>query len=214
MGVDARYRTQPRGLGSAADRGECLSCVGASSLLGRSSPRQRCLPPDQRVLTPQGYRPVAEIDAGEGVITALGRTRAVLRSHCVEVREPLFRLRTVGGHLLRATGEHPVLARREEGMPQWTAASALYPGTLVAVFGRTVLACSAGGRRRPPRYGVDPSGLATLAREQSAVYFGVDWMPLATSDAAPYAGLVYNLDVEEDHSFLSDGIVCGACTRL
>gem|GEM_PF-4132749 len=172
-----------------------------------------CLPPDQRVLTPQGYRPVAEIDAGEAVVTALGRSRPVVRVRWLEVDEPLFHLRTARGHLLRATGEHPVLARPDEGVPRWTAASTLRPGALVAVFGRTVLADPAGGWRRRPPDGPGASGLATMAREESAVYLGVDWVPLAAADAAPYAGLVYDLDVEQDHSFISDGVVCAACAR-
>jgi intein/homing endonuclease len=33
-------------------------------------------------------------------------------------------------------------------------------------------------------------------------------------DAAPYAGPVYNLDVEEDHTFVSEGVVLGVCGHL
>lgn len=38
--------------------------------IGRGNGTGRCLPPDQRVLTPYGYRPIAEVDVRDAVITA------------------------------------------------------------------------------------------------------------------------------------------------
>ncbi len=37
-----------------------------------------CLPPDQRVLTARGYRPIAEVEPGDEVVTHRGRLRPVL----------------------------------------------------------------------------------------------------------------------------------------
>ena len=180
------------------------------------SARGRCLPPDQRVLTPSGYRAIAQMDVRDAVITALGRPRLVIAVHCREADEPLYRLWTERGNLLRATGEHPVLARPDEGLPRWVTAADLRPGCLVAIFGRTVLD---GGRSvREPRPGVPhfrapeaEGGVATVASEEGVPYLAVDWVPLVAADAAPYTGLVYDLDVEEDHSFISEGVVCSGC---
>lgn len=166
-----------------------------------------CLPPDQRVCTPLGYRPVADVAPGDQVLTALGRPRPVLRVHWAEVRVPLWRLRTAGGHLLRATAEHPVLARLDEGLPAWVPLGGLRAGGLVALVGATVLATPAVGWRRPRTD--DGWGLATVAQEAGASYRGLDWSPAVELDAAPYVGVVCDLDIAEDQSFVSDGVVCG-----
>lgn len=217
MGVRACPGEQPDGVGRSGDprdRGAGAPVpTWIDALFTRGVAGGRCLPPDQRVLTPLGYRPIAQIDTGQAVLTAFGRSRPVVRVRWTEVDAPLHHLRTARGHLLRATGEQAVLARPDEGVPRWMAASALRPGALVGVFGRTVLADPAGGWRRRPPDAAGGAGLATLAHEEPATYVGVDWVPLTAADAAPYAGLVYDLDVEQDHSFISDGVICAACAR-
>lgn len=68
---------------------------------GNGTGTGRCLPPDQRVLTPHGYRPIAEVDVRDAVITALGRSRLVIAIYCHEMEGPLYHLRTERGNLLR-----------------------------------------------------------------------------------------------------------------
>lgn len=168
----------------------------------------RCLPPDQRILTPEGYRPISAVDVRESVVTALGRARLVTAIDIWDVDEPLYHFRTVRGHALRSTGEHPVLARRGDGLPEWVRSEELRSGDAVGVYGATALPWRPGQRR--PEW---PRGGVTVMREESSLYLGLDWVPLIAADAAPYAGPVYALDVEEDHSFVSEGIVLGACGR-
>jgi len=176
---------------------------------GVSQDRRHCLPPDQRVLTQDGYRPIAELDVRDTVITATGHSRLVTRIHCRDANEPLYHLRTARGNLLRTTGDHPVLARPDEGRPRWVPAADLRAGHLVAILGGTVFEGGARGHRPRPDPAPRSGAVATVLREEGAVYLAVDWVPLVAADAAPYAGLVYDLDVEEDHSFISGGMVCG-----
>jgi intein/homing endonuclease len=168
----------------------------------------RCLPPDQRVLTPDGYRPVAAIDARDAVVTGRGRARLVVGVQSREADEPLYRLRTERGNLLRVTGEHPVLVRRQEGLPEWLPAAALRAGDLVAVFGATSLGGWTGRRRSPDGA---PGSAAVVLREDAETYVGLDWAALDIAEASPYRGWVYDLDIEEDHSFVSEGFVLSAC---
>jgi len=175
--------------------------MGAAARIDRG----RCLPPAQRVLTPDGYRPIAAVDARAAVVTGLGRVRWVVGVHNRQADEPLHHLRTARGNVLRATGEHPVLARRQEGLPEWVPAGALRAGDLVAIFGLTSLGGWPRGQRDPAR-----GGPALAVREDAETYLGLDWVPLETAEAAPYCGLVYDLDVEEDHSFVSEGLVLRA----
>ena len=179
-----------------------------------------CLPPGQRVLTADGYRPVADVDVRDAVETGAGRLRLVTKVFRREVDEVLVRVRTAGVHVLRATGQHHLLCRRDEGPAQWITAGALRVGDLVAVRGNGI-ASTARVRdpQRPPLPCACPSGaetrdgsVATLVREERAPYWPTDWTPVAAVDAAPYAGPVYDLDVEEDHSYVTDGIVVADCS--
>ena len=178
----------------------------------RSGPTGRpvgqCLPPDQRVLTPDGYRHISAMDARDPVVTGLGRVRLVITIDVWRVDEPLYHLRTERGHVLRATGEHPVLARRGLDLPEWVSAADVRPRDMVGIFGASTLPWST-GRQRPEL----PGGGVAVMREESGLYLALDWVPLAAVDAAPYVGPVYDMDVEEDHTFVSEGFVLAACGR-
>jgi len=80
----------------------------------------QCLPPDTLVHTPQGLRPIAELEAGHGVLAASGDGRlAPARVGYVKrgsYRGPLWRVRA-GGTTLRGTPHHllPVRMAPEAG---------------------------------------------------------------------------------------------------
>jgi len=142
--------------------------MGAAARIDRG----RCLPPAQRVLTPDGYRPIAAVDARAAVVTGLGRVRWVVGVHNRQADEPLHHLRTARGNVLRATGEHPVLARRQEGLPEWVPAGALRAGDLVAIFGLTSLGGWPRGQRDPARGG---PALAARTRRRISGWTGCRW---------------------------------------
>ena len=186
--------------------GEGTAAVGVD---GIKPAAEGGLPPDQRVLTPDGYRPASAMDSRDAVVTGRGRVRVLIAVHRRTVAEPLYRLCTVRGNVLRATGAQPVLARRGEGVPEWVPAAAIGAGDLVAVFGSTSL----GGWARagiPAGPAAGPT-TAVVLREEAGTYVGLDWVPLASIDAAPYCGPLYALDVEEDHSLISEGWMLSAC---
>jgi intein/homing endonuclease len=165
------------------------------------------LPPSQRILTAQGYLAVAEVSVGEAVATGRGRLRPVARVLRQQVQVPLLRLRTADVHVLRATADQWVLCRRDEGLPSWLPLHDVRPGDLLAVRG--------GGVARAPRLRAVSGGMAAdegLEAREARETWWLDWTPVAALDWSPYSGVVHDLEVAEDHSYISDGIVLGdAC---
>lgn len=107
-----------------------------------------CMPPEQEVLTAAGYKPIAEIQVGDLVVTHRNRLRPVLHKFERETVEPLyiFKPKKLGYDELRVTGEHKVLAiksawvnrhksrdgLRLEQEAQWIPAKELQPGDYLA----------------------------------------------------------------------------------
>lgn len=108
-----------------------------------------CLPPEQEVLTVDGYKPIKDVRVGDEVITHKKRPRVVTNVMHREASEPLYVIRPekLGFDDLRVTGEHPILAIRQEWVnshrdrdglrlkeqPQWIKAKELRKGDFVAV---------------------------------------------------------------------------------
>ncbi|MBI4991454.1 hypothetical protein HZB96_05165, partial [Candidatus Gottesmanbacteria bacterium] len=100
-------------------------------------------------MTPSGYKPIKDIKAGDEVITGKKRARPVERVFVRETEEPLFIIKPtkLGFDDVRVTGEHPVLAikqdwvnnhRSRDGLhlkknPEWIKAADLAKGDFVAV---------------------------------------------------------------------------------
>ncbi len=107
-----------------------------------------CMPPDQEVLTADGYKPIAEVSVGEMVVTHRNRLRRVLHKFERETEEPIYTIKAkkLGYDDLRVTGEHKILAIRSEWVnahksrdglklqqePQWIPARELKPGDYLA----------------------------------------------------------------------------------
>src|SRR5436190_13826475 len=75
-----------------------------------------CMPPDQEVLTANGYRPISEIKIGDLVVTHRNRLRPVLHKFERETEEALYIIRPkkMGYDDLRVTGDHKVYIIRSE----------------------------------------------------------------------------------------------------
>ncbi|GAC1578740.1 MAG: hypothetical protein NVS4B1_09200 [Ktedonobacteraceae bacterium] len=93
---------------------------GGRILAGAGSGHQvtfyNCMPPDQEVLTADGYRPISQIEIGDLVVTHRNRLRPVLHRFERETEETLYIIRPkkVGYDDLRLTGEHKVHVVRSE----------------------------------------------------------------------------------------------------
>lgn len=169
-----------------------------------------CLP-GQRALTAFGYRPLVDLEVGDAVVSGRGRLRLVVRTGAQTVKGALYRLVTQGGHVLRVADGQPVLGRRDDGLPQWWPAGVLRPHDAVAVLGAAFRQPSGhAGRPRGDGDG-DGDGMLVLQEERALYAASLDWVPLAAVDAAPYAGLVHGLEVEDDQSFVMEGVVVAAC---
>jgi ribonucleoside-diphosphate reductase alpha chain len=126
---------------------------GGRILAGAGSGHQvtyyNCMPPDQEVLTADGYRPISEIKIGDLVVTHRNRLRPVLHKFERETEEPLYIIRPkkMGYDDLRVTGDHKVYIVRSEWVnkhksrdglrlqhePDWIAAKDIKAGDYVAI---------------------------------------------------------------------------------
>ncbi len=126
---------------------------GGRILAGAGSGHQvtfyNCMPPEQEVLTGEGYRPISEIKVGDLVVTHRNRLRPVVHKFERETEEPLYIIRPkkVGYDDLRVTGDHKVYIIRSEWVnkhksrdglhlqhePDWIPAREIKPGDYVAV---------------------------------------------------------------------------------
>ncbi len=126
---------------------------GGRILAGAGSGHQvtfyNCMPPDQEVLTAEGYKPLSQIKIGDLVVTHRNRLRPVLHRFERETEETLYIIRPkkVGYDDLRLTGEHKVHVVRSEWVnkhksrdglrlqhePDWIPAKEIKPGDYVAI---------------------------------------------------------------------------------
>ncbi|MEW6130035.1 MAG: LAGLIDADG family homing endonuclease [Acidobacteriota bacterium] len=75
-----------------------------------------CMPPEQEILTANGYQPIAEVNVGDYVVTHRNRLRKVLHKFERETAEPMYiiKAKKLGYDDLRVTGEHKILAIKSE----------------------------------------------------------------------------------------------------
>src|SRR5450755_402146 len=178
---------------------------GGRILAGAGSGHQvtyyNCMPPDQEVLTANGYRPISELKIGDLVVTHRNRLRPVLHRFERETKETLYTIRSkkIGYDDLRLTGDHKVHVIRSEWVnthrsrdglrlqhePDWIPAKDVKLGDYVTVV-----------------YNEDKGDFE---------YNNLQWVPIVTITVADYSGVVMDIEVEEDHSFISAGIVVSNC---
>lgn len=108
-----------------------------------------CMPPEQEILTADGYRPIGDVHVGDYVVTHRNRLRRVLHKFERETEEPLYIIkpRKVRYDDVRLTGDHKVLVIRSEWVnthrsrdginlqqaPAWIPAKELRAGDYVAL---------------------------------------------------------------------------------
>ncbi|MCI0487279.1 MAG: hypothetical protein L0229_11855, partial [Blastocatellia bacterium] len=169
-----------------------------------------CMPPEQEVLTAHGYKPIAEINVGDLVVTHRNRLRPVLHKFERETQEPIYiiKAKKLGYDDLRVTGEHKILAIRSEWVnthrsrdglklqqePQWIPARELKPGDYIAA--------PYDGKERPA---------SSISISGYGQYDEMWWVDIEKISTVDYSGCVLDIEVEEDHSFVSAGMVLSNC---
>jgi ribonucleoside-diphosphate reductase alpha chain len=224
---------------------------GGRILAGAGSGHQvtfyNCMPPDQEVLTADGYRPISEIKIGDLVVTHRNRLRPVLHKFERETEETLYIIRPkkMGYDDLRVTGDHKVYVVRSEWVnkhksrdglrlqhePDWIPAKDIRPGDYVAVAyndeesspntislhdyvsgyetqdGKLFKATTRGSHGYVGVLEPETSNDVKHYFE----YDGLKWMPVDEIAVEDYSGTVLDIEVEEDHSFISAGVVVSNC---
>jgi ribonucleotide reductase alpha subunit/intein/homing endonuclease len=179
--------------------------AGAGS--GHAVTYYNCMPPDQEVLTADGYRPISEIKIGDLVVTHRNRLRPVLHKFERETEETLYIIRPkkMGYDDLRVTGDHKVHVVRSEWVnkhksrdglrlqhkPDWIPAKEIKAGDYVAIV----------------TYYEDKFPPDIISFE----YDGLKWVRVDEIAVEDYSGMVLDIEVEEDHSFISAGVVVSNC---
>lgn len=171
--------------------------AGAGS--GHAVTFYNCLPPDQGVLTDRGYRPIADIAVGDLVVTHRNRLRPVLHTFARTTTETLYGIRPAYADqdAVRVTGEHKVYVIRAAWVgssqhvqhePAWLPASTIASGDYVAAV----------------TYHSDTAPCAFT-------HAGLRWVQVSEVEHEEYTGVVLDLEVEEDHSFIAAGVVVSNC---
>src|SRR6266516_1495264 len=179
---------------------------GGRILAGAGSGHQvtyyNCMPPDQEVLTADGYRPISQIKVGDHVVTHRNRLRPVVHKFERETEEEPYTIRSrkVDYDDLRVTGDHKVYVVRSEWVnnkhksrdelrlqhePDWIPAKDIKPGDYVTIV-----------------YNDDKGDFE---------YDSLQWVLIDTIAVEDYSGIVLDIEVEEDHSFISAGVVVSNC---
>jgi ribonucleoside-diphosphate reductase alpha chain len=109
-----------------------------------------CMPPDQEILTANGYRPIGEVRVGDLVVTHRNRLRPVLHKFERDTEEAVYVIspKKIGFDDLRVTGDHKIHIIRSEWLnpkhrsrdgirlqqpPDWIPAKEVRVGDFVAL---------------------------------------------------------------------------------
>lgn len=108
-----------------------------------------CLPPEQEILTEDGYRPIADVAVGDRVVTHKGRLRRVMAFMSRKADEPMLTIKALkmGFDDVRVTEDHKILVMKKDSInkhrsrdgiklseePSWVPAGEIRVGDYMAV---------------------------------------------------------------------------------
>lgn len=159
-------------------------------LLTYSTP---CLTGDQMILTKDGYKPMLEIKVGDVVLTKSNTWHQVLKKFNNGVRETML-LWYGNGKKVHCTPEHKFLVKILNRHPEFVRADGIYPGDQVGI---------------PLEYGDDECSNCSEYYVDGH-YVMYKWYSVKCKEFAEKEQ-VYDIEVEEDHSYVANGIVCHNC---
>lgn len=191
--------------------GRILSGAGTGALVTYYN----CMPPQQEVLTEKGYKPISEIVVGEKVVTHRNRLRSVLHKFERDTEELIYIIKPqqVDFDLLRVTGEHKIYVIPQaqyssniQQRPSWIPAKELKVGDYVALVKTTISSQMKVGRYAT----VNGNAFNQMVREEVDSQ-SLEWVTIEAINTEMYKGQVMDMEVEEDHSFISAGVVVSNC---
>lgn len=138
-----------------------------------------CAPPGEKVKTRDGYKPIEDIQIGEYVLTHKGRYRKVLKTSERPYKGKIRTITPYKGKPTTFTHGHEIFTGIMSGHldidEQWTPIEELSKGDYVCI-----------------------------PRDPESKWKGVQsWTPVKKVEDKDYDGPVYNLEVEEDHSYVT-----------
>jgi len=169
-----------------------------------------CFHPNQPIITKDGPKEIKDIKAGDVVLTHKGRFRRVEK---VFIRFAESLLQVNCGNLpkptMLVTEEHPVLSFKNNIL-QWTPISKLRKGDSVALsYPKTVFDGT--------KVNENHNGDNTVLLNDTLRDIYVETMKFTEIDEiskVDYVGPVYNLEVEEDHSYVANMVSVHNCFVL
>lgn len=181
--------------------------------MGCRVPYDVCFPPGTLIQTSRGIISIEDVSLGEKVLTHTGNFRRVTNLHKRDYRDVLIGLKVYGScRTLSSTRNHPILVLPRDEVRQ-----------------------PAGRRRDPKEISSDPSWISAedvrvgdyllrpvessqkgptdisffWASPTGVMYYA---SPIVEIESSEYEGLVYNLQVDEDESYVAEGWAVHNCS--
>ena len=142
-----------------------------------------CLVGDTKIWTKSGLREIKDIKIGDLVLTHTHRYQPVINVMSREIDENIMKITTPQGSLL-ITKEHPVRVVNIKKALVWQPAGSIRSGDMI-------------NYSIPNKY--------TFPTSMFAVVMG--------AEEVPYKGSVYNLEVADDNSYVTEIITCHNCEK-
>lgn len=145
-----------------------------------------CFVAGTMVITNKGEKPIEDIKSGDLVLTHTGNYRKVVKPMVKKFYGNLFRI-GVNGRDIRCTPEHPFYVyNHEENKFEWEYASELGAGWDIALA----------------KFDEDNNPLTAPCEYTMTLMMQEDYV------------LVYNMEVEEDHSYTANGVIVHNCQSI
>ena len=156
-----------------------------------------CLPADQKIYTKDGYKPISEIQVGDIVYTK-GRTWEKVVKKFDNGVHPTCIIKTLCGEPIRCTLNHKFWVRKLDEEPKFVEAKDLSMGYHFCVPVELNKEYYKNEEYRNKKF---------CALEQD----GYLWFPLISIEQTGESEHVYNIEVENDHSYIVSGCVSANC---
>ena len=166
-----------------------------------------CFHPNQPIMTADGPKPIKEIEVGDNVLTHKGRYRKVEKVY-VRITETLQIVNCSGlpSPTMLVTEDHPILSYKDRTV-EWRPLKKIGKGDLVALSYPKVI--------QDEKIMVGENDCQLLINNlQGFIVDGTKFTEITEITKLDYFGPVFNLEVEEDHSYVANMVSVHNCFVL